>query len=215
LLSLLASWIASCLLGAAALAWQRRGVSVRAYRALRAQAPEVLLASRPGQFMALLWWPAWRGALTPGARSVIAGVAVAIALAAGWTQGPWPVMPGAAWALMFSALAIALTERLQRAMETHLAALTPWLVSLPSATTWRWRARLLICAPMLLAGLVAVLLVLASRPWRGPPLAAFAVLCVATPVALTSVPSSNREAHVGLWAVCAGLLTALGSELWN
>jgi len=215
LLSLLASWIASCLLGAAALAWQRRGVSVRAYRALRAQAPEVLLASRPGQFMALLWWPAWRGALTPGARSVIAGVAVAIALAAAWTQGPWPVMPGAAWALMFSALAIALTERLQRAMETHLAALTPWLVSLPSATTWRWRARLLICAPMLLAGLVAVLLVLASRPWRGPPLAAFAVLCVATPVALTSVPSSNREAHVGLWAVCAGLLTALGSELWN
>jgi len=68
---------------------------------------------------------------------------------------------------------------------------------------------------MQLAGLVAVLLVLASRPWRGPPLAAFAVLCVATPVALTSVPSSNREAHVGLWAVCAGLLTALGSELWN
>ena len=215
LLSLLASWLASCLLGGAALAWQRRGVSVRAHRAMRAQAPEVLLASRPGQFMALLWWPAWRGALTPGARSVTAGAAVAIALAAGWTQGLWPVVPGAAWALMFSALAIALTERLQRAMETHLAALAPWLVSLPSAPTWRWRARLSICAPMQLAGLVAVLLVLASRPWRGPPLAAFAVLCVATPVALTSVPSSNREAHVGLWAVCAGLLTALGSELWN
>jgi hypothetical protein len=215
LLALLASWIASCLIGGAALAWQRRGVSMRAHRAMRAQAPEVLLASRPGQFMALLWWPAWRGALTPGARSVIAGVAVAIAVAAGWTQGPWPVVPGAAWALMFSALAIALTERLQRAMETHLAALTPWLVSLPAAATWRWRARLSICAPMLLAGGVAVLLVLASRPWRGPPLAAFAVLCAATPVALTSVPSSNREAHVGLWAVCAGLLTALGSELWN
>ena len=215
LLSLLASWIASCLLGGAALAWQRRGVSVRAHRAMRAQAPEILLASRPGQFMALLWWPAWRGALTPGARSVIVGVAVAIALAAGWTQGTWPGVPGAAWALMFSALAIALTERLQRAMETHLAAPTPWLVSLPAATAWRWRARLLICAPMLLAGLVAVLLVLASRPWRGLPLAAFAVLLAATPVALTSVPSSNREAHVGLWAVCAGLLTALGSELWN
>ena len=215
LLSLLASWVASCLLGGAALAWQRRGVSVRAHRAMRAQAPEILLASRPEQFAALLWWPAWRGALTPGARSVIAGVAVAIALAAGWTQGLWPVVPGAAWALMFSALAIALTERLQRAMETHLAALTPWLVSLPAAAAWRWRARLSICAPMLLAGLVTVLLVLASRPWRGPPLAAFAVLCAATPVALTSVPSSNREAHVGLWAVCAGLLTALGSELWN
>ena len=40
-------------------------------------------------------------------------------------------------------------------------------------------------------------------------------MLVATPLAMTSVPSENREAHVGLWAICAGLLTALGSELWN
>jgi len=32
---------------------------------------------------------------------------------------------------------------------------------------------------------------------------------------MTSVPASNREGHVALWAVCAGLLTAFGSELWN
>ena len=47
LVSLAGSWIASCALGACALAWQRRGVCVRASRAGRAQAPEALLAPRP------------------------------------------------------------------------------------------------------------------------------------------------------------------------
>jgi len=124
-------------------------------------------------------------------------------------------VPGAAWALMFSVLAIALTERLQRTMESHLATLAPWLASLPGAGGWRWRARAAICVPMLLAGTAAVLLVLVSRPWRGLPLAAFALGLAATPAVLAAVPSSNREAHVVLWAVCAGLLTAIGSELWN
>jgi hypothetical protein len=215
LVSLLASWAASCALGAAALAWQRRGVGVRASRAARVLATETLLEPRPGQFAALLWWPAWRGALAPGARPAIAGVAAAIGLAVAWTRGAWPAVPGAAWALMFGILAIALTERLQRAMEAHLAALAPWLVSLPASPAWRWRARALTCAPMVVAGAAAVALVLASRPWRGPPLAAFSLMLVATPVAMTSVPSENREAHVGLWAVCTGLMTAFGSELWN
>jgi len=215
LLSLAASWIASCGLGAAALAWQRRGVRVRASRGGRSPGPGSLLAARPGPFAALLWWPAWRGAMAPGARSLLAGVAAAIALAAAWTRGWWPAVPGAAWALMFSALAIALTERLQRALEAHLAALAPWLAALPASGGWRWRARAVACAPMVVAGAAAALLALASRPWRGLPLASFALGCVATPLALTSVPSSNREAHVGLWAVCLGLLTALGSESWN
>jgi hypothetical protein len=140
---------------------------------------------------------------------------VAAGLALAWTQAPWPAIPGAAWALMFSMLAITLTERAQRTMEAHLAALAPWLTSLPASSAWRWRARVLVCAPMVTAGLVAVLLVLASRPWRAWPLAAFAVGLVATPLMLTSVPSANREAHVGLWAIGTGLLTALGSELWN
>jgi hypothetical protein len=215
LLSLPASWLASCLLGAAALAWQRRGVRTRAVRAVRVQAPEALLARGPGAWQALLWAPAWRGTLTSGARPVLAGMAVALGLAWCWTRGLWPVVPGAAWALAFCGLLVALTERVQRAMEAHLAALAPWLVALPLSTAWRWRARLLICTPMMLAGLAAVLLVMAVRPWRGAPLAAFAIGLVATPIALTAVPSSNREAHVGLWAVCVGLLTALGSELWN
>lgn len=215
LVSLAASWIASCLLGAAALAWQRRGVVVRAHRAMRARSPEALLAQRPGQFVALLWWPGWRGALTPGFASLIAGIVVAMGLALAWTLGPWPVVPGAAWALMFSVLLIALTERLQRAMEQHLAALAPWLAALPAATGWRWRARALVGVPMLLAGMVAVLLVVATRPWRVWPLAAFALGLVATPLALNAVPTTNREGHVALWAVCAGLLTAFGSELWN
>jgi hypothetical protein len=212
--SLAASWIASCLLGAAALAWQRRRAGVPARRASRARA-QASPSAWPGPFAALLWWPAWRGALVPGARALLAGVAAAIALALAWTRGWWPAVPGAAWALMFSALAIALTERLQRTMESHLAALAPWLASLPLPGGWRWRARALVCAPMAVAGAAAVLLVLASRPWRGVPLAAFALGLLATPVALTAVPSANREAHVGLWAVCAGVLTAIGSELWN
>jgi len=215
LASLVASWIASCTLGAAALAWQRRRTGTRASRAMRTRSPESLLAARPGQFAALLWWPAWRDALTPGARSLVAGVVAMIALSVAWTQGWWPVVPGAAWAFMFAALATASTERLQRTMESHLAALAPWLESLPASGAWRWRARALVCAPMVAAGAVAVLLVLVSRPWRGPPLAAFALGLVATPIALSAVPSSNRQAHVGLWAVCSGLLTALGSELWN
>ena len=215
LVSLAASWIASCALGACALAWQRRGVSARTQRAMGAQSPEVLLAPRPGPFAALLWWPGWRGTLTPGFTSVLAGMGVAMGLALAWTLGAWPVIPGAAWALAFSMLAITLTERLQRTLEAHLAALAPWLASLPATPAWRWRARLLVCAPMVLAGLVAVLLAMASRPWRAWPLAAFAIGLVATPLALTAVPSAHREAHVGLWAVGTGLLTAFGSELWN
>jgi hypothetical protein len=215
LVSLAASWAASCLLGAAALAWQRRGVTVRAHRAARTSSTEVLLALRPGRFTALLWWPGWRGVLTPGFGSLAAGIAAAAGLALAWTLGPWPVVPGSAWALMFCVLLIALTERLQRALEQHLAALAPWLAALPMPAGWRWRARALVCVPMLLGGAVAVLLVLATRPWRAWPLAAFALGLVATPLALNAVPSANREGHVALWALCAGLLTAFGSELWN
>ena len=213
--SLAASWVASCLVGAAALAWQRRGVVVRARRAVRAPTPEALLADRPGQFTALLWWPGWRGALAPGFGAVGAGIVVAAGLALAWTLGPWPAVPGAAWALVFSALLIALTERLQRALEAHLAGLAPWLAALPVSPAWRWRARALVGVPMLLGGAIVVLLAVATRPWRAAPLAAFALGMIATPLALGGVPSAHREAHVALWAVCTGLLTAVGSELWN
>jgi len=215
LVSLATCWAASCLLGAAALAWQRRGVATRTRAPRRVQPPASLLAIRPGPFLALLWWPAWREALVPGARSALAGVALAIALAVAWTRGAWPVVPGAAWSLMFSVLAIALTERLQRAIEPHIDALAPWLAALPAAPAWRWQSRLAICAPMVLAGIAVVALALAWRPWRALPVIAFAAGVVAAPLALSAVPSANREAHVGLWAICAGLLTAVGSELWN
>lgn len=215
LVSLAASWIAACLLGAVALAWQRSGVVVRAHRAVRAQAPEALLARRPRQFVALLWWPGWRGTLTPGFASLVAGIVAAEGLALAWTLGPWPSVPGAAWALMFSVLLIALTERLQRAMEQHVAALAPWLAALPVSPGWRWRARALVCVPTLIAGAIAVVLVVTTHPWRAWPLAAFALGLVAMPLALNSVPTANRQGHVALWAVCAGLLTAFGSELWN
>lgn len=214
-LSLLGSWMTSCVLGAAALAWQRRSGDVRAKRVARARAPEELLASRPGLFAALLWWPAWRDVWTPGANSVGAGVALAIGLAVAWTQGAWPVVPGAAWAAMFSMLLIALTERVQRAVESHLAGFAPWAAALPLPAVWRWQARAAICAPMIAAGAAAVLLVVASRPWRAGPLAGFAAGMVLTPLLMTTVPSSNRERHVLLWAVCTGWLIAFGSELWN
>lgn len=215
LVSLAGSWIASCAVGAAALAWQRRGGIAHAHRAVRAPSPEALLARRPGEFAALLWWPGWRGRLVPGFGSVGAGLAVAAGLALAWTLGAWPVVPGTAWALMFSMLLIALTERLQRALESHLAALAPWLAALPISPAWRWRARALACAPMLLGGAMAVALAVATRPWRAMPLAAFALGMIATPLAMNAVPSANREGHVALWALGAGLLTAFGSELWN
>jgi hypothetical protein len=215
LLALATSWATSCALGAVALAWQRRGVAVRTVRAMEAQTPEALMAPRPGPWAAILWRPWRRGTLTPGVPSVVTGWFVALALAVAWVEGAWPVVPGAALALMFCGLLVALTERVQRAMEAHLAALAPWLATLPGSGGWRWRSRLLICAPMALAGVAVVALVLAQRPWRGPPLVAFALGLLATPAALNAVPSANREAHVGLWALCVGLLTALGSELWN
>ena len=168
-----------------------------------------------GQFVPLLWWPGWRGALTPGFVAMLAGVAAASAVSLAWTLGPWPVVPGAAWAFGFGLLMVSLTERLHRTMEAHLDALAPWLATLPIAGGWRWRARLVVAAPMLAAGAVLVALVLAARPWRAWPLAAFVVTLLATPLALASVRSSNREAHVGLWAMATALLTAFGSELWN
>jgi hypothetical protein len=215
LLALAASWTLSCLLGAAALAWRRRGVVARALRVMRARTPEQLLARRMALFGAVLWAPWWRGALTPGGRSVIAGTASAAALALAWATGAWPAMPGAAWALMFSALLVGLTERVQRAMELHLAGVQAWLAALPLRAAWRWRSRALICAPMVAAGLFAVAVMIALRPWRALPLACFAAGMVATPLVMSAVPSSRREAHVGLWTVCVGVLTALGSELWN
>ncbi|MGN6524812.1 MAG: hypothetical protein ACTHL8_00350 [Burkholderiaceae bacterium] len=214
--SLAASWAASWLLGAAAFAWQRRGVAVRARRAPAARDAAALPGVGPRLAWALLWTPWWRGAMTPSGAGLAAGMAVAVALAVAWTAGRWPVVPGAAWAFGFSALLVALTERAQRAMDGHADALAPWLAALPVDGGWRRRARAIACAPMMLSGAAAVALVaLAPRPFRAVPLAAFAVGLVATPLALTAVHSSRRETHVGLWAVCTGLLTALGSELWN
>lgn len=221
LASLAASWATSCALGALALAWQRAGGLARVVRDAGARAPraraapEASIARPPGPFTALLWWPGWRGALTPGLPALAVGVAAASGLALAWTLGPWPVVPGAAWAFMFSALLVTLTERLQRTTESHVAALAPWLAVLPLAAGMRWRARMLVAAPTALAGVVLVALVLATRPWRAGPLVAFVATLLATPLALASVRSSNREAHVGLWALATGLLTAFGSELWN
>ena len=58
LVSLAASWLASCALGAAALAWQRRGVGVRASRVERVLAPDALLARLPGKFARCCGGPA-------------------------------------------------------------------------------------------------------------------------------------------------------------
>ena len=215
LLALAASWASSCALGAVALASQRRGTAPHAHRGARARPPATLLAQRPGGFAVLLWAPWWRGAMAPGGGAIVAGAAVAAGLAAAWITGAWPVVPGAAWALMFCGLLVALTERAQRAMEAHLARLAPWLAALPTEVAWSRRARALVCAPMIVVGLAAVGAVVVARPWRAAPLACFAAGLVAMPWVLTAVPSGNREAHVGLWAVGVGLLTAFGSELWN
>jgi hypothetical protein len=213
--SLALSWIASCGVGAAALAWQRRGVTERSRRAHAAREPDALLAMRPGLWQAVLWLPWWRGATSPTGRSVAAGVVTAAVIGLAWTREAWVAVPDAAWALALAALLVALTERVQRALEAQLAALEGWLVALPIAGTWRGQARVLACLPMVAGGAIVVLLVLASRPWRAAPLVGFACALVAAPVALVSVPAENREAHVGLWAVSVAMLTALGSELWS
>jgi hypothetical protein len=215
LLSLASSWLASCALGASALAWQRRGSRARTRPPKERPAPETLLAARPGTWDALLWWPWWRAAMSPTGRSVVLGLLVATALALAWTQGAWLVVPGAAWSLAFAVLLVVLTERVQRALEAHLDSLEDWLVALPIPRTWRLQARVLVCLPMIAAGALAVVLAVTSRPWRAAPLAGFAIGLVAAPAALSMVPSAQREAHVGLWFVSVGLLTALGSELWN
>jgi len=217
-LALAASWGVSWTLGAAALAWQRRGTDVRGHaprRAGRAVDPAAPLARRPGGFAALLVRPLRRGATTPSGAALAAGGVVALALAAAWIGGAWPALPGAAWALLFCGLLVALTERGQRAMEAHLEGLGPWLAALPSDAAWRTRARALACAPMVICGLAAVAGAVVLRPWRALPLGLFAAGVVLLPWAMTAVPSANREAHVGLWAVGTGLLTAAGSELWN
>jgi len=214
LASLAASWLTSCALGAAALAWQRRAPAPRAQGALPASAARTL-AARPGLFAALLWTPWWRGAMAPGGPAIAAGMAGAVALAAAWILAPWPAVPGAAWALAFCALLVGLTERAQRAMEGHLERLAPWIAALPTDVRWRLRSRVLVCVPMAACGLAAAAAVMVLRPWRGLPLACFAAGMVGVPAMLSAVPSANREAHVGLWAVGTGLLAALGSELWN
>jgi hypothetical protein len=193
LASAVASWAGSCALGAAALAWQRRTVERGHPARLRPAAaassvdrrggasgamPAVAVPeAMPGASIldALLWRPSWRGAMTPGGPTLIAGGGAAIALAIGWTRGLAPVVPGAAWAFLFSALAIALTERAQRAMERHVAALEPMLVTWPVGTAWRWQARVLPVLPAIAALCVLAGLVALSRPWRALPLAAFVV----------------------------------------
>ena len=215
LASLAMCWLTSCTLGACALAWQRRAPPRRARPASHPAAPERLLARSPHPIAAVLWWPWWRGAMTPGGAEVAAGLAVALALAAAWVVPLVPGVPGAAWALMLTALLVALTERMQRAMEGHLERLGPWLAVLPTARRWQAVGRLFVCMPMAVAGVAIAVAVLAARPWRALPLTAFAIGMAVAPLALTAVPARERETHVGLWAVSVGLLTALGSELWN
>ncbi|HEX4509828.1 MAG TPA: hypothetical protein VH328_07110, partial [Burkholderiaceae bacterium] len=151
LLSLAGSWSASCALGAAALAWRRRtprphDASMRGGKRLDA-APTPL----HGLAWSVLWMPWWRSTLNPGGRAIAMAIASAWLLGIAWTRGLWPVVPGAAWALAISALLVAVTERMQRALEAHLEAIEPWLVSLPVVAHWRWQARLLLAVPMTLA----------------------------------------------------------------
>jgi hypothetical protein len=221
-----ASWAGSCVLGAAALAWQRatierghpgrvRRPSARPAAARNAQAAAPPPMSRASIVDALLWRPSWRGAMNPGGATLLAGVVVAVALAFAWTRALAPVVPGAAWAFAFSALAVMLTERAQRAMEAHVAALEPMLVSWPVGGAWRWQARVLPVLPAVIAlCALAGLVVAGARPWRALPLVALALTTLATHAALVSVPASNREAHVSIWALGTGLATAFGSELW-
>ena len=153
--------------------------------------------------------------MNPGGRAIAGALLCVGVLGLAWTRRAWPVVPGAAWVFAICGLLVAITERMQRALEAHLERLEPWLVALPVAGRWRWQARLLLAVPMGLAGLALVALVMTARPWRAVPLAAFVLGLAATPFAMGAVPSANHEGHVALWALCVGLVTAFGSELWD
>ena len=218
LLAMGASWGVSVLCGAGVLAVRRAHAGSPAPRR-QARAERRAPARGAGRVRpagALLWQPLWRGALATGPATVMPGLGAAVLLGAIWIFGAIPVLPGAAGAFLFSAWLLGLTERLQRAMEAHLAPLAPWLQALPLGTAWRWQWRLLVALPMLL-GLAALLAMVAAQPRavRALPLAGFALSTVFAHAVLLAVPSAQRETHVGLWAVAAGLLTAVGSELWD
>jgi hypothetical protein len=215
LASLAASWGLSCALGAGALAWRRRVPRPHDASTKHVAAPASAPPNGPGLVRGILWTPWWRTTMNPSGRAIAAALLCAFLLGVAWTRQAWPIVPGAAWAFATCALLVAITERMQRALESHLGRIEPWLVALPVAPQWRWQSRLLLGLPMTLAALALVALVMTSRPWRTAPLLSFAFGLVATPFALGAVPSSNHEAHVGLWALCVGLLTAFGSELWD
>lgn len=214
--SALASWAGSCGLGAAVLALRRRHAG-RGHAAHAASA-----VARPGRpafapraaWQALLWAPSWRDAMAPGGPVLLAGVAAEAVLAAAWTRDVLPVVPNAAWAFVFSALALALAERAQRAMERHVDALRPFLVTWPMGDAWRWQARVLPPLAAVASLLVLLSMVMAWRPWRPWPVAGFTAAALGTWAAMGAVPADRRETHVALWALGAGLCTALGSELW-
>lgn len=221
------SWATSCALGAGALAWQRR-VAGRGHPARRAsptprREAAGLPADAPGRphrfpqtsvLSALLWRPSWRGALAPGGPVLLGGVLLSGAMALAWTRGAWPVVPGAAWAFLLAALSLSLTERAQRAMELHLAALEPLLRAWPVVARWRWQARALLALPALTMLGATAACVLASRPWRAVPLVGYVVVTLGAHALLLAIPAVRRESHVSVWAAGAGLATAFGSELW-
>ena len=101
--SLAASWIASCAARwrGARLAAARRDARARRARA-RAGARD-LLASRPGPVRGVALVAGVARCADAGRRLGDRRPRVAIALALAWARGLWPVVPGAAWALMFSA----------------------------------------------------------------------------------------------------------------
>lgn len=216
--SAIASWATSCALGAAILAHRRRTIE-RGHPAT-AHATHVRddgRFPRASFFRAILWTPSWRGALSPGGPTMLLGAVLAMALAQAWVRRAVPAVPGAAWAFAFSALLLALTERAQRAIEGVLAGLHDAMTSWPLDRRVRLLAKLLPMGPMLAALPVLVGTVLgmtSGEPWRAIPLAGFALVTLASHAALVSVPSEQRETHVGLWAVGAGLATAFGSEFW-
>jgi hypothetical protein len=215
LAALSASWLVSCALGAGALAWHRRMPRARD-ASTRSRARDAGAARASGGLgRSILWTPWWRATMSPGGRAIAGALVCALLLGVAWTRRAWPVVPGAAWACAIGGLLVAVTERMQRALEAHLSRLEPWLLTLPIPAGWRWRSRLLLAVPMVSAGIALVALVTTAGPWRAVPLAGFALVLAATPFALGAVASTRHEAHVGLWAVCVALLTAFGSELWD
>ena len=178
-----------------------------AYVAQRSGAPTFSLWRR------LFWLPFWRMDSVIGwQQSVLLTAALASALP--WMMAP----PGVARGLLALAtctLLVLLTDRGDKAVREQASQLGPVLAAWPIDTrNVVLLARGLAALPSLAVMLVVFATGLPQGLWTRTAGCAFLAIGCGAQLLLVATPISNERFRVGLVAVLALLLTAIGSELW-